>query len=197
MQPRELNNQLVRYHYIVALEGTNNLVFAWATIAPSNDRKYSVTDQLREAFGWGDEIKTLFDYRNRVEGIYDRLYELCIISLCSDIEFFFKQLFTALQFESENGKGFFQRFDDVIESLNSQGMDLSAVSDDCKVLSEAFQFRHLCTHNFGIVDEKFEQKFPGFMVGQKIVLGANEYRRFFDAYPRFLKEVDNQLTAKF
>lgn len=76
-------------HYVTSLEGTNNTLFWFATTAPMNDRQQLFPPSLKSVLGLPDSIVTMFDYRNRVPGIYERLYQFCVISLCADIEFFF------------------------------------------------------------------------------------------------------------
>src|ERR1035437_8149877 len=122
MQPSEFQATLTRAHYVIALEGTNNLLFYLATTAEIEDKQKIFPPTLCASLGFQPEIRTMYDYRSRYAGIYNRLYQFCVISLCSDIEGFFRSLF--LERGYKVGKGaFFQRFDEVLSELALNGYD--------------------------------------------------------------------------
>ncbi|MDM9555976.1 MULTISPECIES: hypothetical protein [Pseudomonas] len=190
MQPNDLKNPHVREHYLTVLERTNNLVFMHAITAASNDQK---TNFPGETLGWGSHVKTWYDYRMMFGNVYDRLFQLCVISLCSDIELFLKQTFERFNYKKGNGRGFYQRFNDVIRALKDSGHDFSSIEKSLIKIDFAFQVRHICIHNYGIVDESFLSKTKTGKIGQPYEINQDEYREMFDAYVAFLKHLDGQL----
>ena len=196
MQPTEFKTALVRGHYVMALEGTNNLVFESATSIPINDRQIVFNGTIRKAMGWPDSIRTMYDYRNRIPAIYNRLFQLCIISLCADVEFFFKNLFESLSIPRPKDRGFFQRFEHVIAALNKRGLSFSPLSSEIASISHAFHIRHMCIHNFGIVDQAFAAKVARpVKVGDFYIIGQEEYRPMFDGYVALLLHIDSWLST--
>lgn len=180
----------------MVLEGTNNLVFGSATSIPLQDQKVIFNDKTRTAMGWPDSIRTMHDYRARIPAIYNRLYQLCIISLCADIEFFFKSLFESLSIQRPKDRGFFQRFDQVISALTDHGINFTALSAELASLKHAFDIRHMCIHNFGVVDAAFEAKsLKPVKAGEFYMIRQEEYRPMFDGYVTLLLHVDEFLSA--
>jgi len=196
MQPADFQVSLTRSHYVSALEGTNNLLFYLASTAEIADKKMRLPPALIVSLGLPPEIKTMFDYRSRYPGIYNRAHQFCVISLCADIEEFFKALFSERGYTPGKGRGFFQRFNDVISILTSIGFDFTTLSSEFQHLQRAFQVRHICIHNLGRVDQKFANttKLP-VIVGDLYAVTQDEYRSMFDAYAHFLKHVDATLAS--
>lgn len=195
MQPSAFTTDLVRGHYIMALEGTNNLVFGAAHSMPLQDQKVVFNDEIRTAMGWPDSIRTMHDYRARVPAIYNRLFQLCIISLCADIEFFFKGLFEARSIPCPKDRGFFQRFDQVISALTAHGFNFDSLAAELTSLKHAFDIRHMCIHNFGVVDDAFAAKSQKpVAVGDFYMIAQEEYRPMFDGYVKLLLRIDAQLS---
>ena len=195
MQPAEFQVSLTRAHYVTALEGTNNLLFYLAISAEIHDRQMSFPPTLVSSLGLPPDVKTMFDYRSRYPGIYNRLYQFCIISLCADIEAFFKAIFSERGYPPGAGSGFYQRFDDVVSVLSTVGFDFSPLANELNHLRHAFQVRHICIHNFGLVDQYFASntKLP-VNIGDVYVIAQGEYRLMFDAYALFLTHIDTNLA---
>jgi len=190
MQPKDLKNPHVRGHYLIALERTNNLVFMHAITAASNDQKTSFPGKI---LGWGSKVKTWYDYRMMFGNVYDRLLQLCVISLCSDIELFLKQTFEKFNYQKGSGRGFYQRFNDVIAALKKAGHDFSTIEESLIKIDFAFQVRHICIHNYGIVDQRFLSKTKVGKLGQAYEINQEQFREMFDAYVVLLKSLDAQL----
>lgn len=192
MQPRDFKTLLIRVHYVIALEGTNNTLFWFATSAPIDDKQRPFPTRLRSALGLSPDINTMFDYKNRIPGIYERLYQFCVISLCSDMEFFFKDLFSTYGYKKGRGRGFFQRFDGVISQLSHDGIDFSSIDKDLKNLRLAFMVRHISVHNLGLVDQDFvaSTKLP-VKIGDRFDVDQTLYRKMFDSYVALLKHIDS------
>jgi hypothetical protein len=196
MQASEFKSRFVRAHYVLALEGTNNTVFGNAHSLPIQDKLHIFPKSVKRAFEFPDSINTMFDYRNQIPAIYNRLYQLCVISLCSDIEFFFKSLFDKLSIQPPKGQGFFQRFDDVISTLSENGYDFSSLGNELAELNQAFMIRHVCIHNFGIVDTRFsELSRRSVSVGHVYTIDQQEYLRMFDSYRALLQYFDSRLST--
>lgn len=195
MRPSQFHTPFVRLHFVMTLEGTNNLLFHLATVAPLDDKRVNIPDDLRSAMGWPVSIRTMYDYRTRIPGIYNRLYQICIISLCADVEFFFKALFEDRKITPPKSRGFFQRFNEVIAVLEKNGFALSALSGELALLRQAFAVRHACIHNFGIVDQDFANKSSRpVTVGEIYTLNQTEYLSMSDAYRVLLMKIDGQLA---
>lgn len=192
MQPKDLKNKHIRQHYITALEGTNNLVFMHAITAAANDKN---TKFRGDILGWGSNIKSWYDYRMMFGNVYDRLFQLCVISLCSDIELFLKQTFEKFNYKKGRGSGFYQRFNEVIVTLKDSGHNFSEIEDSLAKIDFAFQVRHICIHNYGIADENFIRKTNTGILGQSYEINQERYREMFDAYTAFLKHLDSLLPG--
>ena len=197
MQPYDLQNATLREHYIRCREGTNNLLFWYATTAPLEDKKIRLPPKLINTLNLPSNIKTMFDYRSMFNGIYHRLYQQCMISLCSDIEFMFKELFSIsnIPIPPKKGTVFFQRFNQVIDALKSHGIVFDIFETEVENLSLAFKIRHICVHNFGNMDEKFlaETKLSG-VIGETFIIDQELYKRMFHSYATLLKQLDYQMS---
>lgn len=196
MQPVNLRSELLRNHYLRSLEGTNNLLFFFASLAPIQDKSRKLPPELIGALNLPPEIKSMYDYRCRYNGIYDRLYQHCIISLCSDIEYMFKELFVNRGIIQNSGRGFFQRFTEVIQVLKCNDFDFTAIDQDLKNLRLAFSIRHISIHNFGYIDQDFiNQTDSTATVGDYFVLGEDDFQMMFRSYCSFIECLDCQIVA--
>ncbi len=194
MYVNDFSHPFIKNHFLRSVDGTNNHLSYLAKTSPENDKSLIFPDDERKAMGLGKEIKTLFDYRNRYEDVYSRLFEFCVVSLCSDIELLFKNLFELFPFVPKSDRGFYQRFYEVLETLATQGLDFQKISAETALLKEAFAVRHICIHNFGIVDDGFLKSTNlTLKLGEKLIVDDPMYRRYFVAYFSFLKELDGQL----
>jgi hypothetical protein len=196
MQPKNLNSSLLRRHFISAREGTNNLLFSLAIETPIRDKQRPFPPQLVQVLNLPTEIQNFYDYRSRFPDIYNRLYQFCVISLCSDIEKLFRDLFRERGYTPGNGRGFYQRFDDVIAALVANGHDLSSIVNQCDKLRFAFQIRHICIHNLGEVDQRFIDA-TGYSgsVGDVYQLDETTYREMYEAYESLLATLDTHLLS--
>lgn len=196
MQANQFKSKFVRTHYVMALEGTNNTLFHLAHTLPILDKQSAFPESLKSALGLPHSMKTMFDYRNQIPAIYNRLFQLCIISLCADIEFFFKALFEEYVIEKRKDRGFFQRFNGVITALSERGFDFAGLTNELAELEQAFMVRHMCVHNFGIVDNDFAGKSRRLVVvGEIYSLDQTEYLRMFDSYRALLLYFDGRLAS--
>lgn len=196
MQAHEINHPLLREHFVRSLEGTNNLLFYFATSAPIHDKQMKFSPDLVRSLNLPSSITSMYDYRSQHSGIYDRLYQHCVISLCSDVEFMFKALFSALNLSPGPGRGFFQRFESVIRLLESTGLTFEPIGESIDQLRLAFSVRHISVHNFGFVDRSFiECTGLSMEVGEQYPVDQHKYRAMFDGYCMFLKSLDAQIVA--
>ncbi|MBP8322413.1 hypothetical protein KAF81_32745 [Pseudomonas aeruginosa] len=193
MQRKDFNNSHVLWHYDRAREATNNLMFMFASMAPTEDKGRVIQDSLRDSMGWPPEVKNFYDYRMMFGGVYERLFHFCIISLCSDIEVFFKETCDKYGYARNKGNGFFQRFDEVISELTIAGFDFSPIQASIDQLRLAFQIRHIGIHNMGIVDQSFVNKTGEGEIGKVYPIDQVTYRRMFVAYEALLKFFDENL----
>ena len=196
MQPLDLNSSLLRRHFVSAREGTNNLLFYFATCAPIQDKQQRFPKEIVLALGLPSEIQNFYDYRSRYPGIYNRLYQFCVISLCSDIEKLFRELFSERGYSPEPRRGFYQRFNDVISVLETNGYNFSTIESECSKLRLAFQIRHICIHNLGEVDQAFIDAtvYPG-LIGDVYQLDQTAYREMYEAHETLLKVIDSHLGS--
>lgn len=195
MQPVNLRSKLLRDHYVRSLEGTNNLLFFFASLAPIQDKNRKLPPELIGALNLPSEIKSMYDYRCRYNGIYDRLYQLCIISLCSDIEYMFKELFLNRNIIKKPDRGFFQRFAEVIKVLEDKDFDFTAIDQDLKNLRLAFSIRHISIHNLGYIDKDFiNQTESSATVGDYFVLDEDDFKMMFRSYYSFIECLDCQIV---
>jgi hypothetical protein len=138
MQPSKFQSSIVRKHYVMALQGSNNTMFRVALDVPMNDKRKMLDENLRTFLGVPPSVQTMFDHRGLFPGLYNRLFQLCVISLCADIEFFFKEYFAAFAIPTSKGRGFFQRFDQVVEALMTHGLSLSRLNTELAQIRNAF-----------------------------------------------------------
>ncbi|HDR9093073.1 hypothetical protein QZM46_16300 [Burkholderia vietnamiensis] len=192
MQRQDFTNELVLWHFDKSREGTNNLLFSFATKAPQEDKALTFPAQLRANMGWPNHVHTMFDYRTMFGDIYDRLFQFCVISLCSDFEAFTKAVFEKYGYKKGNG-AFFQRIDDVILRLEGEGFNFLSIKNSLDKLRLAFQVRHIGIHNIGIVDQGFNDKTGQGIIGQPYPIDEASYREMYSAYTAFLKHLDDSL----
>lgn len=195
MQASELKNLHVRRHYDRVRETTNNLIFMTALNAEQADRNMKFNDQARIAMKWPEHIKSMYDYRKMYGDVYARLFQLCVISLCSDVELFFKATFEKYGYAKGKGSGFFQRLDEVIKRLEAIAFDFSNVQGAIEKIRLAFQVRHIGIHNMGVVDEDFVSKTGVGTVGCAYLIDQDSCREMYDAYIVFLKCIDDKLPS--
>lgn len=193
MQRNEFNNPDVLWHFDRVRETTNNLIFMFATRTLHQDKEWIIDEKTKTAMGWPPHVKNMYDYRMMFGNVYERLFQFCVISLCSDIEIFFKDVFEKNGYTREKGNGFFQRFDSVVLSLEKAGFNFSSIQSSVEKISLAFQIRHIGVHNMGIVDENFSTKTGVGVVGNVYPIDQSSYREMFDAYTVLLKFLDARL----
>ncbi len=141
------------------------------------------------------DIITFYDYKKRLH-IYDRQFQICIVSLCSDIEFFFKNLFDHCGYKKGKGKGFYQRFEDVIICLQTYGISFDKIKNEIERLKMAFLIRHICVHNLGCVDMDFNKKIgQNIPIGTIFIIDQEMYRTMYDSYVALLKTIDENLES--
>lgn len=127
-------------------------------------------------------------------GAYERLWDILIISLCADIEFFFKSLFLKYYKDEELKNSFFQRINDVIKLLETKNLDFTDVKNDINKLNESFQIRHIAIHNMGFVDERFKSKInSNHNINTKYTVNQNIYLSFSESYSNLLTSIDKQI----
>lgn len=194
-QPNKFKTPIIRYHAWLCLHGTNNTVFYNATTSPLEDQKFQFPQKVKEALNLPPEMTSFYEMKKDA-GVYDRLYDLTIISLCSDIEYFFKDLFPNIKPKIKIDRGFYQRFNDVIKELEKHGYSFQEMSEDLKVLIEAFQVRHIAVHNMGYVDEAFvSQASTEKKVGEKYIVTQDFYKKAISSYYNLLDCIDNKLNC--
>ncbi|TKC89727.1 hypothetical protein FAZ69_12495 [Trinickia terrae] len=193
MQRNEFKNPHVLWHFDRVREATNNMMFMFATTAENEDKRRAFDESIRTAMGWPPHVKNFYEYRMMFGGIYERLFQFCVISLCSDVEVFFKETFDKYNYNKGKGSGFFQRLDDVISELTAAGFDFSSIQGSIDKLRLAFQIRHIGIHNMGVVDQGFVDKTGEGAVGSMYPIDQDSYRKMFDSYTVFLKYLDDKL----
>ncbi|MFV9261626.1 hypothetical protein [Citrobacter freundii] len=194
MQRSDFTNKLILEHFDRVREGTNNILFKQASTIVGEDKKIIFTQEARTGLGWGSSIRTMYDYRMMMSpAIYDRLYQVCVISLCSDIEFMFKSIFDRYGYQKGSGTGFFQRFDDVIKVLKSHGFNFDNISSDIDNLKFAFQIRHIGIHNMGCADAAFVSNTGRGKDGDPYIISQADYMLMYNSYERLLKHLDTTL----
>lgn len=107
MDRNTLSNLRVRMHYDKSRELTNKLLFMHAATVEDNDKTFVFNSDVANSLKWPSNVKTMHDYRMMYSGIYDRLYQICVISLCSDIEFFSKIFLMSMDIQREAEMVFF------------------------------------------------------------------------------------------
>jgi hypothetical protein len=92
MQSRDFNNLFVR-DVARKIRELNNLIFMLALRAEDIDKGFSFNESARQVLGWPAHITNMYEYCMMWDADYNRLYQICIISHCSELEYFFKTLF--------------------------------------------------------------------------------------------------------
>ncbi|MDT8624122.1 hypothetical protein RRW91_13650 [Klebsiella grimontii] len=114
--------------YFVQLRESHNLVYQFAIQAESKDKEFIVEPSVRDMMRWPEHVQSMYDYRTMWGVNYDRLMQLCIITLCSELEFMYKAIFTKYNYKVKGReKGFYQRFGDVITALTDSGINFSSI----------------------------------------------------------------------
>lgn len=188
----EIRNEIIRKHLNYSREGTNNLIFYLASFASIDDKKRFFPESIKKSLNFGEEIYTMFEYRSQYIGIYNRMFQMCLISLCSDIEFFLKEYYDFKQIAKGKGRGYFQRFEDVIKDLMNSNYNFSNISSDINNIIKAFQIRHICIHNMGYVDNNFNSKYPNVLIDTLYIVSEDEYKNCYESYQNFLYSIDTQ-----
>lgn len=191
-----MNNQLTEEHYRRSLMGTNNTIFNLAITAPMNDKKSRYPLKLKQAMNWPDWLNCDFDVKN-LYGVYDRLYQFTLISLCCDIEFFLKALFSSESLQQGNGRGYFQRFSSVVSDLTNFGVPLNNIQSDIDNIVIAFSIRHVAIHNFGLADEDYIRQTKSTLnIGDHVPVNQEIYLLCSGSYRNFLSCVDLWLVNR-
>lgn len=194
MQIDQYKNSLIKYHAWTCLQGTNNTIFFCATTAPQNDKKFIFNDKLKASLNLPDNMNSFYDQKKE-SGAYERLWDFSIMSLCTDIEYFFKELFIRHYQDSSNKTTFFQKVNLVIEELNKKSLNFDKIIDDIYNINECFQIRHISTHNMGLVDEKFKDNVDTeYQVGERYIVNQEIYKKFFTSYSKLLTCIDEQIS---
>jgi hypothetical protein len=189
MQENEFKNEFIR-NCAMKVRESHNLIFGIASSAISNDNNVVFNDVVRDML----QANTMYAYRIKWGVDYDRLYQVSVISLCSEIEYFFKALFEKYNFEKmKSGFGFYQRIDDVVSSLIKHKVNLSGLQSPLKHLELAFQVRHIGVHNMGFVDQKFQTTTGLGQVGEKFNITQTSYLSMYDACVSLLRHLDKTL----
>lgn len=193
MQASDFNNNLIQRHF-VQLRESHNLIFQFAVQAEAKDKEYVLDPKVKQMMGWPAHVNNMYDYRTMWGVDYDRLMHLCIISFCTEMEFMFRAIFTKYGYSTTgNAKGFYQRFSDVITALTSAGINFSTIHLSLNKINTAFQIRHICIHNLGIVDQDFHSKTGLGTVGQAYLITQSDYIDMVDACIELQKLLDTQL----
>lgn len=193
MQHFDFNNSLIMRHF-VQLRESHNLVYQFAIQAESKDKEFIVEPSVRDMMRWPEHVQSIYDYRTMWGVNYDRLMQLCIITLCSELEFMFKAIFTKYNYKVKGReKGFYQRFGDVITALTDSGINFSSIQPAIDTLDKAFQIRHICIHNMGVADDSFVNKTGLGTDGQAYIFTQQEYMVMVEAGTKLQKLLDNQL----
>lgn len=187
---------LIRLHAWKCKEGTNNTVFYNASTSEMNDKMMVFPSHLKETLGLPENINSFYDQK-KYSGAYERLWDITIISLCSDIEYFFKDLFENLFPHEKFSFGFYQRINEVIKHLEKSGFDFSNLEKETNAVFECFQVRHIATHNMGYVDKTFINKVQESpKINDKFFVTQEIYKRFYDAYLEVLDYIDGYLIQE-
>jgi len=176
--------------------GTNNTIFGYAHRAPMIDQSVRYTPEIKSAMQWPEWINSDYDLKNHF-GVYERLFQFTVISLCSDIEYFFKDLYARENLTPGKGKGYFQRFTEVINDLKKIGAPLDEHQNDLNNLTLAFAIRHVAIHNFGYADEDFVKATrTELRIGEHVPVNQEIYLKCSDSYREFLRCMDRWLTLR-
>lgn len=194
MQPNNFTNLFFK-KYAVKIRESHNFSFEHALLKPDIDKQKDVT-KIVTGLGLPSSIKTMYDYRIHFDVDYDRLYQFCVINLCTEIEYFFKELynfFSLTKPATEKGN-FFQRFRSVIKDLEgNHSVNFDSVRIEIDDVALAFQIRHLCIHNMGIVDSDFHSKTAGRgVLNQYYRVSQSEYVSMFNALGKIMIEINKR-----
>lgn len=193
MQPSDFNNPFIRDTANKVRE-SHNLMFILALTADKNDKAGNISERVRRAMGWPDHITNWYNYRKWWGVDYNRLYHMCLISHCSEIEFFFKALFDKYTHLPKQKNNFYQKFGLVINELKKSGIDFTSIQHDIDQVNIAFQVRHIGIHNMSIVDESFQKNTNGLgTLGQPFVVDQQLVRETSSATGKILKRLDEAL----
>lgn len=160
MQPSDFKNVFIRKTANKVRE-SHNLMFTLAITAEDNDKKGQVYESGRHIMGWPAHITNWYEYRMMWGVDYNRLFHMCVIFHCSELEFFFKALFEKYPHLPKQQNNFYQKFGLVINELEKSGIDFTSVQQDINQVSIAFQVRHIGIHNMSIVDQTFQKNTNG------------------------------------
>jgi hypothetical protein len=193
MQPKDFNNIFIRETASKVRE-SHNLMFMLATRAVALDKEFNLNENAKEHFGWPEHVNNLYDYRTMWDVDYNRLYHMCIISHCSELEFFFKSLFVKYTHLPKQKNNFYQKFGLVIKELKKSGIDFTSVQHDIDQVNIAFQVRHIGIHNMSIVDEGFQKNTNGLgTLGQPFVVDQKLVSETSSSTDKILKRLDEAL----
>ncbi|MGP2540634.1 hypothetical protein [Pantoea eucalypti] len=193
MQSRDFNNLFVR-DVARKIRELNNLMFMLALRAEDIDKGFSFNESARQVLGWPAHITNMYEYRMMWDVDYNRLYQICIISHCSELEYFFKTLFDKYPHLPKKNNNFYQKFGLVIEELKKTGIDFTSIQQDIDLVSIAFQVRHIGIHNMSIVDEYFKKNTKGLgTLGQPFVVTQEFVTDTSTAIDKILKHLDDAL----
>ncbi|KYP85915.1 hypothetical protein WB91_23080 [bacteria symbiont BFo1 of Frankliniella occidentalis] len=196
MQPSDFNNLFIR-EVANKVRESQNLMFMLTLTAEKNDKSGTINESGRRAMGWPAHITNWYQYRKMWNVDYNRLYHMCLISHCSELEFFFKVLFDKYPHLPEQKNNFYQKFGMVIKELEASGIDFTSVQADINQIKIAFQVRHIGIHNMSIVDEEFQRNTNGLGAsgtpGQPYVVDQALVRKTSEATNKVLKHLDVNL----
>lgn len=193
MQPSDFNNPFIR-GVASKVRESNNLMFMLAIRAEDIDKNFSFNESGRQAIGWPAHITNMYEYRMMWGVDYNRLYQICIISHCSELEYFFKALFDKYPHLPKKENNFYQKFVLVIKELKKTGIDFTSIQQDIDLVSIAFQVRHIGIHNMSIVDEYFQKNTKGLgTLGQPFLVDQKFVRDTSSAIDKILKRLDDAL----
>jgi hypothetical protein len=187
---------LVEYHKWKCTEVTNNGFRFYASVGAAEiDKKIRFPPNLKKKICIPEDINSFYDQKNKA-GVYERLWDLTIMSLCSDIEYFFKGIIDYLCPEKPIKRNDFQNVDFVINKLEIIGyFDFTKIGADISNIKECFQVRHIATHNMGYVDTKFIKwvKDTIFKINEKYIVDEKTYQRFYESYMAILDNISQSL----
>lgn len=196
MQPSNFNNPFIRDAANKVRE-SHNLMYTLALTTEKNDKSGEVYESGRRAMGWPDTITNWYNYRKMWGVDYNRLFHMCLISHCSELEFFFKTLFDKYPHLPKQKSNFYQKFFLVIKELEESGIDFSSLQGEIDQIKIAFQVRHIGIHNMSIVDEDFQRNTNGLgasgMLGQPYVVDQALIVKIASATDKILKHLDATL----
>jgi hypothetical protein len=188
---------LVEYHKWKCREVTNNGLFFYASFGAAEiDKRYIFPPDSKKKIGIPEDINSFYDQKNKA-GAYERLLDLTIMSLCSDIEYFFKEFLGLLipdEIKDEHSS-FFHNMKKITKKMEETAFfDFKDNKKDIQNIFECFQVRHISTHNMGYVDADFSKKIKiTFNVGEKYIVDEKTYQRFYQSYTAILDNISQSL----